>query len=87
MKNRYPQSNPSIKMHVFLAAVFTLAFAFASIPTASAEGFAVIKKIPIAGQGSWDYLAVDEGGRRLYVSHGTKVEVPPPFFFFMVLWF
>jgi YVTN family beta-propeller protein len=62
-------------MHVFLAAVFTLAFAFASIPTASAEGFAVIKKIPIAGQGSWDYLAVDEGGRRLYVSHGTKVEV------------
>jgi DNA-binding beta-propeller fold protein YncE len=37
--------------------------------------FSVIKKIPIAGQGSWDYLAVDEGARRLYVSHGTQVEV------------
>ena len=33
------------------------------------------KKIPIPGQGSWDYLAVDEAARRLYVSHGTQVEV------------
>jgi YVTN family beta-propeller protein len=35
----------------------------------------LIKKIPIAGQGSFDYLAVDESARRLYVSHGTQVEV------------
>jgi len=28
----------------------------------------------VAGQGNWDYLAVDEGARRLYVSHGTQVE-------------
>jgi len=33
------------------------------------------KKIPIPGQGSWDYLIVDEAARRLYVSHGTQVEV------------
>jgi DNA-binding beta-propeller fold protein YncE len=39
------------------------------------EHFALIKKIPIPGQGSWDYLSVDEGARRLYVSHGTQVEV------------
>jgi YVTN family beta-propeller protein len=38
-------------------------------------GYALIKKIPIAGQGSFDYLAVDESARRLYVSHGTQVEV------------
>jgi YVTN family beta-propeller protein len=38
-------------------------------------GYTVIKKIPIPGQGSWDYLAVDEAARRLYVSHGTQVEV------------
>jgi len=37
--------------------------------------YAVIKKISILGTGSWDYLAVDEGARRLYVSHGTQVEV------------
>src|ERR1700730_16522326 len=35
----------------------------------------IIKKIPIPGQGSWDYLIVDEGARRLYASHGTQVEV------------
>ncbi len=35
----------------------------------------MVKKIPIAGAGSWDYLSVDETARRLYVSHGTQVEV------------
>ena len=35
----------------------------------------IVKKIPIPGQGSWDYLTVDESARRLYVSHGTQVEV------------
>jgi len=29
----------------------------------------------VSGQGGWDYLTVDEAGRRLYVSHGTQVEV------------
>ena len=38
-------------------------------------GYDVIRKIPIPGQGSWDYLTVDEAARRLYVSHGTQVEV------------
>jgi DNA-binding beta-propeller fold protein YncE len=49
-----------------------LALLGASSPTG---GYSVIKKIPIPGQGSWDYLTVDEGARRLYVSHGTQVEV------------
>jgi DNA-binding beta-propeller fold protein YncE len=38
-------------------------------------GYSVIQRIPIAGQGSFDYLTVDEAGRRLYISHGTQVEV------------
>jgi len=38
-------------------------------------GYHIIKKIPIPGQGGWDYLIVDEATRRLYVSHGTQVEV------------
>src|SRR5271157_2577759 len=44
-------------------------------PSAFAESLSVLKKIPIPGQGSWDYLTVDESARRLYVSHGTQVEV------------
>jgi len=43
--------------------------------TPSIGGYSVTKKIPISGQGSFDYLTVDEAGRRLYVSHGTQVEV------------
>jgi YVTN family beta-propeller protein len=41
----------------------------------SADGYHIVKKIPIAGQGGWDYLAVDDSARRLYVSHGTNVEI------------
>jgi len=43
--------------------------------SSSHGGYTVIKKIPIPGQGSWDYLTIDDSARRLYVSHGTRVEV------------
>ena len=33
------------------------------------------REIPVGGEGGWDYLSVDSGARRLYVSHGTKVVV------------
>ena len=42
---------------------------------APSGGYSIIRKISIPGTGSWDYLAVDEAARRLYVSHGTQVEV------------
>ena len=44
-------------------------------PRPSKSGYEVTRKIEIPGQGSWDYLTVDEAARRLYVSHGTQVEV------------
>jgi len=56
-----------------LAAVLLSCAVFAA-PVPSG-GYSVIKKIPISGSGSWDYLTVDEAARRLYVSHGTQVEV------------
>jgi YVTN family beta-propeller protein len=43
--------------------------------SSSNGGYTVIKKIPIPGQGSWDYLTIDDSARRLYVSHGSQVEV------------
>ena len=55
------------------ALVLTVAFSGSS--ALGQPGYSVITKIPIPGQGSWDYLTVDEMGRRLYVSHGTQVEV------------
>jgi YVTN family beta-propeller protein len=54
----------------------TAVFLFAClVASASAADYQITKKIPITGQGSWDYLSVDEAARRLYVSHGTQVEV------------
>lgn len=56
--------------------VFTLYLAIAfCMPALAQGGFKIIKKLPIPGEGSWDYLTVDEAARRLYVSHGTQVEV------------
>jgi YVTN family beta-propeller protein len=53
-----------------------LMFVCLSCLAASAmDGYQITKKIPVPGQGGWDYLAVDEKARRLYVSHGTQVEV------------
>lgn len=40
-----------------------------------APGFTLIKKTVIGGEGGWDYLSVDSKNKRLYVSHGTQVEV------------
>jgi YVTN family beta-propeller protein len=59
----------------FVAASVLILIAAAFAPPASAGGYSVTKKVSISGQGSWDYLTVDEANRRLYVSHGTQVEV------------
>src|SRR6266487_2867642 len=48
----------------------------AAAPMRGAEtSYHFLKDIPVGGEGGWDYLSVDEGGRRLYVSHATKVVV------------
>jgi hypothetical protein len=56
-------------MKRFLTIVLVAAAAFA------AEGYHVIGKIEIGGTGGWDYLTMDSDARRLYVSHGSSVEV------------
>src|ERR1700692_1461785 len=57
------------------AAIALLCFVVPAVAAPPADGYSIVKKIPVPGQGSFDYLAVDEGARRLYVSHGTQVEV------------
>ncbi len=57
-----------------LVVVMVLAMSLAASGQSSG-GFQVTREIPIPGQGGWDYLTIDEGARRLYVSHGTQVEV------------
>jgi len=59
-------------MRKFLTLAVLAALAFA------AEGYKVVGKIKIGGQGGWDYVAMDSVNRRLYASHGTRVEVVDP---------
>jgi DNA-binding beta-propeller fold protein YncE len=42
---------------------------------ATEPGYHVIKKLPLGGEGFWDYLTVDNTARRLYISRGTHVMV------------
>ncbi len=44
----------------------------------AAEGYHIIGKIKIGGANSWDYIVMDNAGRRLYASHGGSVEVVDP---------
>lgn len=46
----------------------------AALPVHGA-GYHILRRIAIGGEGGWDYLSVDETLRRLFVSHGTEVDV------------
>lgn len=50
-----------------------------TVPPSPAEPastqYRLVGNIPVGGEGGWDYLSVDAGARRLYVSHATKVVV------------
>jgi len=50
-----------------------LGMSFAGL--AAPQSYHVAGKIPIGGEGGWDYLHVDSAARRLYVSHATKAVV------------
>lgn len=46
-----------------------------AIPAPPAPAYHLIKKMPVGGEGGWDYLTVDAAARRLYITHGTHVVV------------
>jgi len=42
---------------------------------AAADSYYLLKKVTLGGEGFWDYLGIDEGARRLYISRGSHVMV------------
>jgi hypothetical protein len=44
----------------------------------SGTGYKVETRYPVPGNGGFDYIAIDSAARRLYVSHGTQVDVVNP---------
>ena len=52
-----------------------LTLSITAAPVQDGGGYHIIKKIPVGGDGGWDYAFVDTVGHRLYVSHATKAVV------------
>ena len=50
-------------------------FPLSAAPSPGPSGYKVIKTIPVGGAGSWDYVYVDSGARRVYISRGTHTVV------------
>jgi len=67
-----------MKSHLprILCPLAIIGIATALAPRCRADGpYHFLKEIPIGGDGGWDYLSLDPGARRLYVSHAIKVVV------------
>src|SRR5712691_11723442 len=58
-----------------VSSLVVLCLPLLATPAAPESGYKVTKTIEIPGDGGWDYLTIDGPARRLYVSHGTQVEV------------
>src|SRR5947209_4462078 len=50
-------------------------FAGSTSATCQAPGYHVIRKIPVGGEGGWDYMTIDTASNRLFLSRGTHAMV------------
>src|SRR3954447_9943651 len=79
------RAQPELRMHkavwfdrvLFSAALVGSALScFAALsPAADAPGYKLTKQYPVPGNGGFDYIVLDASADRLYVSHGTEVDV------------
>jgi DNA-binding beta-propeller fold protein YncE len=52
-----------------------MALSFVILSLQGGTGYKVETRYPVPGNGSFDYLTIDTAARRLYLSHGTQVDV------------
>jgi YVTN family beta-propeller protein len=57
------------------ALIFVLTLALFGAQAQTTTGFHVLKDMPIATSGGWDYITVDGASKRIFVSHATQVHV------------
>ena len=55
--------------------VIAAGLCFTGLLLQGATGYHVVARYPVPGTGGFDYVAIDSSARRLYISHGTQVEV------------
>jgi len=53
----------------------TVVFAAGSFAEPQAGSYHVIRRIPVGGEGAWDYLKVDPDSHRIYLSRGSHVMI------------
>src|SRR5690349_24981144 len=63
-------------MFTLKAGLFVTSLALAIIQGGS--GYKLEKRYPVPGNGGFDYVTIDSSNRRLYLSHGTQVDVIDP---------
>jgi DNA-binding beta-propeller fold protein YncE len=63
------------RRHFALAVAAVILLVAAQSSAQSPSGYKLARKVHVGGDGGWDYLAVDAGARRLYVTRGTRVLV------------
>jgi DNA-binding beta-propeller fold protein YncE len=52
-----------------------LVLCFSAMVPQATTGYKVETRYPVPGNGGFDYITLDEAARRLYISHGTQVDV------------
>ena len=55
--------------------IVLVGFFSAALLLQGATNYKVVGRYPIPGVGGFDYVTLDNSARRLYVSHGTQVDV------------
>ena len=48
---------------------------FSALTTVAQPNYKIARKIPVSGEGSWDYITVDGKASRIYTSHATTAVV------------
>jgi YVTN family beta-propeller protein len=72
-KNYTFKNGEKMKLRLIM---FAAVFGLAVLATFGASsGYHLLKKVTVPGTGGWDYVTVDEAGRRVYIAHATQVEV------------
>lgn len=73
MSNRQYQG--SFCWNCLLACTLLLTFAAGAYAAPQGSTYKVLRRMPVGGEGGWDYLTVDPDSHRIYISRGTHVMV------------
>ena len=74
-KGYNPCMNTRLSLPLAALGLLAAVPALAAPAPPSCHPYHLVQKVTLGGEGGWDYLTVDAGARRLYISRGTHVMV------------